>query len=326
MKLHGTLGLARDWFAVDRTGAVGRFASAGPGLIPPALLADDIDPEIVKAGVLELPAHGEAVLASVATADRGESMEFARRGLWSFDKSPHGGAYELFARPVRPIRIDALPESLRATLERVRLPEVVFGEVDVLPLEALGISAAAWPGDASSGKQERLTPSPRAERHRAARDRGLEVLVRTALPLGTSAEAYARTLRSLEDARSSVLSDVELRELRQSVLDEICARAPLWSPMLRLLTLLALVSGAVAIVGHLLNTESAYFGGGFLAVTLLITMGIMTLKRSRANRRSVEERLAIVEHLRSQRLLLPSEAEEARRTILAQRAADPPSS
>jgi hypothetical protein len=134
------VGYEFDWFAVDAAGHVGHFSTAGYGLVPLPVL-DRLD----AAQTAELWSLGERLLAlpviGRATGHRpgqlDDWLEFARRGLFSFDWQHWSGPYQRAATPSVPVGVAALPTELQRLVRLVEWPVVVFAELQSVRPEEL---------------------------------------------------------------------------------------------------------------------------------------------------------------------------------------------
>jgi hypothetical protein len=107
-----------DWIAVDRSGCLGYFATAGFGPIPSSVASNcDLYDEVLEA-VLLMPIRGSADVSPTAKGDVSEWLEVARRGMFAYDWCVSRSCYELVARPSVP---DVLGGALREIAKRTRL-------------------------------------------------------------------------------------------------------------------------------------------------------------------------------------------------------------
>jgi hypothetical protein len=116
-----------DWFAVDKCGYVGHFATAGYGPIPVAVL-DRLNKILeLYERVLQMPVVGEA---TGHLPGRIESwLEMARRGLFAYDWKHWHGPYQRAATPSHPVRLVDLPADLREAVQVVTWPNANFVEL-----------------------------------------------------------------------------------------------------------------------------------------------------------------------------------------------------
>jgi hypothetical protein len=126
-------GLDLVWLAVDESGTVGAFITAGEGPIPKSALAQALEEPGLEPQILELPFKCEAVLrvqVPIATS----FIELASRGLFVYDwQDAHRtmakarGLYELVCQPKLPIVESSLPDHLRVAARATVLQAVSFG-------------------------------------------------------------------------------------------------------------------------------------------------------------------------------------------------------
>lgn len=121
------LGLEHDWLAVDEAGHVGLFSTAGGGLAPRALLEDAASQEQAISALLALPPTcGVRQAPRTAAGLSNTWKEAARRGVYAFDSSVHGGAYRRVGVPVRPGRVGDFADTLAEVIQRVSLKGIRF--------------------------------------------------------------------------------------------------------------------------------------------------------------------------------------------------------
>jgi hypothetical protein len=99
-------GLEFDWFAVDRSGYLGVFATAGEGPIPAGIWQHREAYNKLSEECLSLPATRLFEKFITASGDFGDWWRFAAQGLFAFDyrdvhrvQSKRSHCYELIARP-----------------------------------------------------------------------------------------------------------------------------------------------------------------------------------------------------------------------------------
>ena len=124
-----------DWFAVDGTGHVGHFATAGFGPAPSAILSRLDDLRDLDERVLRLPIIGEATANRPGEID--DWLEMARRGLFAFDWQHWSGPYRRVATPSVPLLVADLPAKLLESVRVVEWPEVQFAKTQSLRPEKL---------------------------------------------------------------------------------------------------------------------------------------------------------------------------------------------
>jgi len=102
-------GLEFDWFAVDRSGYLGVFATAGQGPIAAGIWRHREAFNQLSEACLSLPASRLFEKVLIGSGDFGDWWRFAAQGLFAFDyrdvhrlqsKRLHG--YEVIARPQDP--------------------------------------------------------------------------------------------------------------------------------------------------------------------------------------------------------------------------------
>lgn len=89
-----------DWFAMDSSGSIALFATAGAGFVPPLVLS--------HAG------EHDAISESIASAHWGSDKvwdDYAGLGLWVYDWKLHDGPYLCVRKPSR-----EMTETLRRSL------------------------------------------------------------------------------------------------------------------------------------------------------------------------------------------------------------------
>lgn len=117
-----------DWLAVDRDGHVGHFSTAGYGPAPVAFTEQGRNQRAAFEYIMALPKARLLVPLKIAGAgDLSDWQDMAKRGIFSFDHQDWNGPYQQVAQPLRqPLRIDELPEHVRAEIESVRLEGISF--------------------------------------------------------------------------------------------------------------------------------------------------------------------------------------------------------
>ena len=121
-----------DWFALDRDGFVGHFASGGSSLMPESLLKSDEVYGMVLHFIRSLPILGKA---SVVTRRKIRLQTFesmAEKGLYSFNCGVTRFSllqrYEVIARPTIPLTVhsikaqDIVSALMQTTMTKVRFP------------------------------------------------------------------------------------------------------------------------------------------------------------------------------------------------------------
>jgi hypothetical protein len=125
-------GIDGSWLASDRDGHLGVFVIAGCGPIPaqtlnPAYPLDEIEEDILK-----LPKASDVDFPGQA-AEVDRFVDLAERGFFVYDWSDvhrviqaYINAYELVARPYRPLTLDQLPDDLADAARSVRFTRLSF--------------------------------------------------------------------------------------------------------------------------------------------------------------------------------------------------------
>jgi hypothetical protein len=154
------------WFAVDSDGHVARFDTGEDGALPLAA---------AHRGGPDDPNFDVAQLVWVLEALRGEELPegaYSERlpGLYEFHRD-HGddvGRYFRRAAPDAPLRVDELPEPMRAAMERLRLP-VRFADDETVHLAdhlsqedvaTWGEMPLRWPEEDVQAPQPAAEPAP----------------------------------------------------------------------------------------------------------------------------------------------------------------------
>jgi hypothetical protein len=140
-------GFEFDWFAVDATGHVCHFSTAGSGPVPLSVL-DRLDAAKTDAlwslgrRLLTLPVIGAATGHLPGRID--DWLELARRGLFSFDwpfpslwSRYIEHSYRRAATPSVPLEIVTLSPELQRLIRLVEFPGVRFGALESVRPEAL---------------------------------------------------------------------------------------------------------------------------------------------------------------------------------------------
>jgi hypothetical protein len=97
---HPFLGDEFDWLAVDSTGAIGFFSTAGCGWIPESVLTNAESFRDTLKIVSKLPRLGEPEYRSnLPVAESKDWLAVAARGIFAFDWNPYTDQYELVASP-----------------------------------------------------------------------------------------------------------------------------------------------------------------------------------------------------------------------------------
>ena len=133
-------GFEFDWFAVDASGHVGHFSTAGYGPVPlPVLERLDVGKEgdlwSLGERLLVLPTIGSATGHASGHID--DWLALARRGLYGFDWKHWSGPYLRRATPDVPIKVEAIPDDLQRLVRLVEFPRVTFAEMKSIRPEDL---------------------------------------------------------------------------------------------------------------------------------------------------------------------------------------------
>jgi hypothetical protein len=122
-----------EWYAVDASGHVAVFTTAGIGPIPISVLTARLLADSFAEAVWKMPAKGRAtMLVSLPTPD--DYIHFASRGFFAYDWSDvHRAAwkthrYEMQSRPDTPIHVSELPEQFQSLLRRTAFVDVSFAD------------------------------------------------------------------------------------------------------------------------------------------------------------------------------------------------------
>jgi hypothetical protein len=115
-----------DWFAVDGSGHIGHFATAGCGPVPAAVRARLAELRDMDERVLNLPTIGDATGHLPGQIE--DWLEMAKRGLFAYDWKHWSGPYRRAATPSRPITVVDLGKELRHIIALVTWPDVCFAD------------------------------------------------------------------------------------------------------------------------------------------------------------------------------------------------------
>ncbi|GAA4017282.1 hypothetical protein GCM10022631_32410 [Deinococcus rubellus] len=108
-------GVEFDWFARDEAGHIAQFLAAGDDTVPSAALASEELLEALHVSIDTLP-ESEPVNAPAGGFDAHLAGP-QQRGAFVYDAVPgEAGLYRLAALPVRPLKVDTLPERLQVYL------------------------------------------------------------------------------------------------------------------------------------------------------------------------------------------------------------------
>ena len=125
-------GIDKSWLASDRDGHVGVFVTAGCGPVPAWVLNPAYPLDQIEDDILKLPKASDVDFpAGLAQADR--FADLAERGFYVYDWSDvhrtiqaYINAYELLARPYRPLTLDQLPGDLADVARSIRFTRLSF--------------------------------------------------------------------------------------------------------------------------------------------------------------------------------------------------------
>ncbi|WP_324676306.1 hypothetical protein [Hymenobacter sp. GOD-10R] len=130
-----------EWFAIDSDGHVLHISSGG-GVLPESVASSQETllqlhqyflalPDTVAASLVQVEANAEKSGRNYQNA-----MRYARRGLFSFDKTllnKHlDPQYHLVVRPVAVLTIKDIPEPIATLLRRTSLPDSVLSKTHLI--------------------------------------------------------------------------------------------------------------------------------------------------------------------------------------------------
>ena len=144
-----------DWFALDESGAIGHFTTAGIWPMPRSVAASKEDLERVQDFFWQKPPFTrvsvEAKVFSYADVNPADEtarewfvhdfVQMAARGLYSYNcflKEQPPAAYYRVAVPNEPLRVDSLPLEIRDILRRTIMPGVSFARDELIGSASLG--------------------------------------------------------------------------------------------------------------------------------------------------------------------------------------------
>lgn len=127
------VGTEFSWLAIDDSGLVGIFMTAGEGNVPSSVLLPEVNGANVEAEVLKMSERSECRLHKAYNrAD--DFVALARRGVYAYDwsdvhrtRANCTGMYELVAEPMNPITVEHLAASLQELARASNLQGVMFG-------------------------------------------------------------------------------------------------------------------------------------------------------------------------------------------------------
>ncbi|WP_010252796.1 hypothetical protein [Acetivibrio cellulolyticus] len=141
------------WFAVDSQNEIAQFDSGVYGLLPESVRGSLEDLESIACFILEKlddtsqTKVSENVFDRVILKDSREvtkksyfkhSLEFSRKGLYSYesyDSKPTSYQYFRVSMPDNPLKLSDLPEKYKCILEKYRLEECVFSEMELITIK-----------------------------------------------------------------------------------------------------------------------------------------------------------------------------------------------
>lgn len=139
-------GVEFDWFARDGAGHIAQFLAAGDDTVPGAALVSEELLEALHVSIDTLP-ESEPVNAPVGGFDAHLAGP-QQRGAFVYDAVPgEAGLYRLAALPIKPLKVEALPEQLQVYLGTLTLAAPLGSPL--LQIDAEG-GAAAVPESTSA--------------------------------------------------------------------------------------------------------------------------------------------------------------------------------
>ena len=114
---HAYLGAEADWIAVDQSGRLGYFSTAGAGPIP-TTFERDMDCEDIFETILALEVSGSMNLVGQHEGSLNDWIEVARRGIFAFDWVSEVNCYSLVAKPNNLLSVSDLNANLRSTVSK----------------------------------------------------------------------------------------------------------------------------------------------------------------------------------------------------------------
>jgi len=143
-----------DWFAVDQTGSVGHFTSAGLRALPRSVKSNvDAVVKLVQYFFNDLSPSSNFLVAKIVEThvprpNNSESrrrflasfVEMASKGIFSYNSDMVRGqdsGYYLVAKPLTKLKTDSLGGDIRALLERTKAPISFADSERILELDTL---------------------------------------------------------------------------------------------------------------------------------------------------------------------------------------------
>lgn len=161
-----------DWYAIDRDGRLGQFATAGHRLLPPSFASNKEMTEKLSAyfenypykfgnyticsdlkkNNLKFTASKISTITGIKTIDErmrnqlfdemvgderqlGFFRKMSSRGLYTYDSNSFEYSslnYFRVAIPKEELRLDDLPQDIKSILQKLRLPEISFAESSLI--------------------------------------------------------------------------------------------------------------------------------------------------------------------------------------------------
>jgi len=130
MPVRETNGYEFDWFAIDSAGCVGHFSTAGYGAFSTSInveLHDKISDYFKNFNVssgYQLKANSKGRLD--------DWIHMASCGLYSYDWQHWEGPYQLIAIPMKPVKVNDLPQWLQVGCKQVVFQQLMFTTSDTI--------------------------------------------------------------------------------------------------------------------------------------------------------------------------------------------------
>ena len=123
-------GLDFSWMAVDRDGHLAWLVTFGSAVVPPWVERDADALDDIEASLLALPERGGVDVNDSSLV--GGWVNAAKRGIFGYDWRVYTGPYDRVARPLNPLLVGDLPQSLIKIAERTQFDHVCFEHCVVL--------------------------------------------------------------------------------------------------------------------------------------------------------------------------------------------------
>ena len=134
-------GVEFDWFACDEAGQVAQFLAAGDDTVPEAALVSEELLEALHVYIDTLP-ENEPVNAPAGGFDAHLAGP-QQRGAFVYDAVPgEAGLYRLAALPIKPLKVEALPERLQVYLSTLTLAAPLGSPLLRIDAEGGAVAAA----------------------------------------------------------------------------------------------------------------------------------------------------------------------------------------